>query len=61
MLEARLEIGIVWIQIRPGPVTFVLNKPSPPRRTFFAPLIISISIVTVESIIARYPVSMYIT
>ena len=32
--------GMVWSRILPGPVTTVLNRPSPPKRTFLAPFTI---------------------
>ena len=32
--------GMVWSRILPGPVTTVLNRPSPPKRTFLTPFTI---------------------
>ena len=31
------EIGMVWSQTRPGPVSVVLNRPSPPNSLFLRP------------------------
>ena len=31
---AKLLMGMVWSTTRPGPVTTVLNRPSPPNSTF---------------------------
>lgn len=54
---ARLEMGIVWSQMRPGPVSTVLNIPSPPRKMFLAPLTIWASMETLSSKPATLPVS----
>jgi hypothetical protein len=35
----RFDIGMVWTVTVPGPVTAVLNRLSPPNRTFLTPLI----------------------
>ena len=53
MRPAKPEMGMVWSRTRPGPVTTVLNMPSPPKSAFLTPLICSTSIFTVASIIAR--------
>ena len=53
MAPAKLEMGMVWITIRPGPVTRVLKRLSPPSSTFLTPLTCWISSWTVASIIAR--------
>ena len=34
---AMLEMGMVWSQTLPGPVSSVLNRPSPPSSLFFMP------------------------
>ena len=38
MALARPFSGMVWSSTWPGPVMTVLNRPSPPNRTFFTPL-----------------------
>ena len=53
MMLAKLVTGMVCSSTRPGPVTTVLKRPSPPITTFLIPLICWISMVTVASIIAR--------
>ena len=57
LADAICEAGMVWIHTRPGPVTRVLKKPSPPKSLFFNPATLTISIFTETSIAARYPVS----
>ena len=52
MAPAKPVSGMVWSTTWPGPVTTVLNRPSPPRRTFLKPFTAWTSIRQVASIMA---------
>ena len=53
MVPAKLDSGIVCRMILPGPVTTVLNRPSPPKSIFFTPLTLWMSRLQLSSIMAR--------
>ena len=50
---ATLMMGMVCNTILPGPLTTVLNRPSPPKRTFLMPGTVTTSMVQVASIAAK--------
>ena len=52
-LPATAVTGMVCKMMLPGPVTRVLNSPSPPKSTFFTPGTVTTSIVQVSLIAAR--------